>query len=279
MPIEAILATLLSALIHASWNAFLKGGADRLVSLGLMAFGGVVFGATLTLVFGAPPVAAWPYIAASCSIHVIYWTALFRGYAAGDMSHVYTIARGSAPALVTLGAMLFARESPTTGAVIGVGLISAGVFAIGFNRAAPWRATAWAALTGVSIAAYSLIDAMGTRVAGDVLSYKGWGTVGTFLPILLFVALRRGPAALTGVGAQRFAVGAFSGALSSAGFALVLWAQMRAPIGPITALRELSVVFGVVIAALVLKEAVTPRRWIGAGVVAAGALCIGFSGG
>jgi drug/metabolite transporter (DMT)-like permease len=276
MPSDAIAAALLSALIHASWNAALKSGRDRLVDLGQMALGGICFGVALTVIVGAPPQGAWPYIAASCAIHLVYWTALSRGYAAGDMSHVYTIARGSAPALVTLGALAFAGEAPSTAAALGIALVSVGVFSVGYSPAAPWRATAWAALTGVCIASYSLIDALGARVAGDVLAYKGWGTIGTFLPILLFTLARRTPAGFVEAGRGRWMTGAFAGVLSSAGFALVLWAQMRAPIGPITALRETSVVFGALIAWLVLKERLGLRRWAGAIVVAAGALLIGF---
>ena len=277
MPIEAIAAALLSALIHASWNAMLKSGTDRLIDLGLMAIGGVLFGLVLLVFFGAPPAAAWPYIALSCAIHYVYWMALYRGYAAGDMSHVYTIARGSAPALVTFGAIFAAQEIPSPQIALAIALVSLGIFAVGFNPQAPPKATGWAALTGISIAAYSLTDALGTRISGDVLQYKSWGTIGTFLPILMVVLVRRGPVNFVAAGKGRWARGLFAGAISSAGFALVLWAQMRAPIGPVTALRELSVVFGAAIAAIVLKEAVTSRRWAGALLVAAGALMIGFA--
>ena len=100
----------------------------------------------------------------------------------------------------------------------------------------------------------------------------------TFLPISLFVIARRGPAGFAASAAGRWRQCLFAGGISSAGFMLVLWAQMRAPIGPITALRETSVLFGAAAAALLLKEQVTPRRWAGALVVCAGAMLIGFSG-
>lgn len=277
MPPEAIAAALLSAIIHAGWNAALKASpGDRLVDLGQMAIGGVIFGVMLWIFFGAPPAAAWPFIFASSAIHFVYWTALLRGYGAGDMSHVYTIARGSAPALVTIGAMVAIQEIPSLPVAAGVVLVSIGVCAVGVSLHAPWRATAWALLTGCAIAAYSLVDALGARVSGDVLAYKSWGTLATFAPILVFIVMRRGPAQFATAGKGRWIRGAIAGALSSAGFALVLWAQMRAPIGPITALRETSVVFGAAIAAVMLKEAVTTRRWAGAALVAAGAMLIGF---
>ena len=279
IPLSALAATLLSALIHASWNLLLKGSAgDRLVDVAVMGLGGSLFGLVLIALFGTPVPEAWPYVLASSAIHLVYWTALTKGYDAGDMSHVYTIARGIAPALVTVAAVVFAREVPSWGQGVGVLAISAGVMLVGVNRHAPLAATGWALLTGAAIAGYSLVDALGVRVNADVFSYKGWGAVFTFLPISLFVIAKRGPAGFAAAAAGRWRQGLFAGGISSAGFMLVLWAQMRAPIGPITALRETSVLFGAAAAALLLKEQVTPRRWAGALVVCAGAMLIGFSG-
>ena len=193
------------------------------------------------------------------------------------MSHVYTIARGIAPALVTAGAVLAAGELPSLPAGLGIAAISAGVLLVGVSRHAPLPATLWALLTGCAIAGYSLVDALGVRANGDVFSYKGWGAVFTFLPVSLFIIARRGAAGFMAAAAGRWRPGLLAGAVSSAGFMLVLWAQMRAPIGPITALRETSVIFGAGLAALLLKEQVTPRRWAGALVVCAGAALIGLA--
>ena len=268
IPASALAATLLSALIHASWNLLLKGSAgDRLVDVAVMGIGGSLFGMVLIMLFGTPVPAAWPYVLASSAIHLVYWTALTKGYNAGDMSHVYTIARGIAPALVTAAAMVFASEVPSWGQGLGVLAISAGVILVGVNRHAPVAATGWALLTGAAIAGYSLVDALGVRINADVFSYKGWGAIFTFLPISLFVLLRHGPTDFMAAASGRWQRGLLAGGISSAGFMLVLWAQMRAPIGPITALRETSVLFGAALAALLLKEQVTPRRWAGALVV------------
>jgi drug/metabolite transporter (DMT)-like permease len=277
MPPEAIAAALLSALIHAGWNAALKAGKDRLVDTVLMGAGGCLFGAVLWALLGSPPLAALPYLAISGAVHIVYWTALTRGYGAGDMSHVYTIARGSAPALVTLAAYLAVQETPTPGAALGIGLVSIGVMAVGASPTAPLKATLWALLTGAAISTYSLVDALGARVSGNAWTYKAWGAFATFVPIMLFGVLRRGPTTFIAAARGRWLRGMLVGVLSMAGFGIVLWAQMRAPIGYVTALRETSVVFGAAIAAIMLREAVTPRRWAGALIVALGALLIGFS--
>lgn len=280
IPLVAIAAALASAVIHAGWNLFLKGrgSGDRGIDLALLGLGGTLFGAVLIALFGAPVAAAWPFILASSAIHLVYWAALTRGYAAGDMSHVYTIARGLAPALVTAGAAFSIGEVPGTAPALGIAAVSVGVLLVGVNAAAPAAATFWALLTGCAIAGYSLVDALGVRLNSSVLSYKGWGAVFTFLPISLAIIVRRGPQAFLAAARGRWRVGMVAGAVSSAGFMLVLWAQMRAPIGPITALRETSVLFGAALAAVWLKEKVTPRRWLGAAAVCAGAALIGFAG-
>jgi drug/metabolite transporter (DMT)-like permease len=272
MPPLAIAAALTSALIHAGWNAALKGGpeTDRLFDAFCIALGSILVWLAVALVWGAPPVAGWPYIAASTAVHLVYWFALFRGYGAGDMSHVYTLARGSAPLLVMLGAALTAQEMPPPLKLAGIAFVSFGVFAVGASPGAPLRATLWALVTGVSIAAYSLIEALGARASGDALVYVGWRTGLTGVLMAVFVLGRRGPSVLAAP-PWAFVRGVTIGVVSFLGFVLVVWAQTIAPIAPVTALRETSVVFGALIAFLFLRERLGLRRWAGAAIVALGA--------
>jgi hypothetical protein len=94
MPPLAIAAAITSAIIHASWNAALKGGRDRVTDAFLIAVGGLLTWIIVALIWGAPAPEAWPYLIASVLVHLVYWFALFSGYDAGDMSHVYTLSRG-----------------------------------------------------------------------------------------------------------------------------------------------------------------------------------------
>jgi drug/metabolite transporter (DMT)-like permease len=277
MPPIAIAAALASALIHASWNAALKGGpdTDRLFDAFCIALGSLLIWVVVALIFGTPPAAAWPYIAASTAVHLVYWFALFRGYGVGDMSHVYTLARGSAPLLVALGAILAVQEVPPLLWLAGIVLVSLGVLAVGASPGAPMRATLWALTTGVSIAAYSLIEALGARVSGDALVYVAWRTGTTGVLMAAFVLWRRGPSVMTAPPLTLLG-GSAIGVVSFLGFVLVVWAQTIAPIAPVTALRETSVVFGAFIAFLVLRERLGLRRWIGAAIVTVGAGLIAF---
>ena len=276
MPPFAIALALTSAFVHASWNAALKGGRDRVIDAFLIAIGGVITGGVLMLWSGPPSAVTWPYLAASVCIHLAYWVVLFKAYDSGELSHVYTLSRGSAPLLVAVGAALFAHEIPPPLKMLGVALISVGVLTVGASPRAPLKATLWALAIGLCIGSYSLVDALGARTSSAPL-YLGWTTGLMSVPMIAFSLLRRGPARLM---REAFAApwrGIAIGVISFAGYGLVLWAQTMAPVAQVTALRETSVVFGALIAFVVLHERLGARRWIGALIVATGAVLIAFA--
>jgi drug/metabolite transporter (DMT)-like permease len=277
MPPLAIAAALSSAFIHASWNAALKGGrGDRIADAFLIAVGGVLTWAVIAIAWGAPAPQAWPFLLASVLIHLVYWYTLFNAYDAGDMSHIYTLSRGSAPMLVAFGAAAAAHEIPPPLKAVGVALVSIGVLCVGASRRAPWGATLWALGIGVAIACYSLVDALGARASGNALVYVAWTSGIMGAPMIAFAFWRRGAALWRDAGIEPIR-GLSIGVISFLGYGLVLWAQTFAPIAQVTALRETSVVFGALIAFVFLGERLGPRRWLGALIVAAGAVLIAFA--
>lgn len=279
MPPLAIAAALVSALIHAGWNAALKGGGgkppDRITDAFLIAVGGLIVGLAIVVVLGALRAQVWPYLAASVAVHLLYWLTLFKSYDSGDLSHIYTLARGSAPLLVAVGAGLAAQEVPPPLKALGIALVSAGVLAVGASSRAPLSATLWALACGLTIAAYSLIDALGARAAGDALQYLGWQMTLQSAPMMAYAFWRRGRGLLATASVAPLR-GIAIGVAGFAGYGLVLWAQTFAPIAQVTALRETSVVWGALIAFFLLRERLGPRRWAGAVVVALGAGLIAF---
>ncbi len=277
MPPLAIAAALSSALIHASWNAALKGGRDRVTDSFLVAVGGLLTGGAIIALLGAPAPEAWPYLAVSVCIHLIYWITLFKGYDAGDLTHIYTLSRGSAPLLVAIGAGVLANEVPPPVKIAGIALVSLGVLAVGASPRAPLKASLWALATGLCIASYSLVDALGARVAGNAMLYLGWTTGMMSIPMVAFALRRRGAGPLLAAAAVAPWRGIAIGVISFAGYGLVLWAQTIAPIAQVTALRETSVVWGALIGFVVLRERLGLRRWLGAIIVAAGAGLIAFA--
>jgi drug/metabolite transporter (DMT)-like permease len=140
----------------------------------------------------------------------------------------------------------------------------------GRHRARQGQSVAFGGLNAMVIVAYTLVDGSGVRMAGDAWSYAAWLFVLNALPLLALLRLKRGPAFLRRASGGRAKLLA-GGVFTFASYGLALWAMTRAPIALVAALRECAVVFGLVLAALLLKERFGPARWAASILVAAGA--------
>ena len=271
---------LIAALLHASWNAMLHGNRDRFLSMTWMSIAIAAVAALVVLFTPRPASAAWPYIVASGLVHIVYNMSLVRAYRRSDLAEAYPIARGSSPLLVTLGAALFAHEAIGPLHALGIVMISGGIIAIALQGQHLSRAGALAALTtGATIALYTVIDGIGVRLSGSqALAYTAWMFLFYWLMPVLFVA-RRGLAALWAPAREApMAVGSslVGGLVSIAAYGIVIWALQSGAMGAVSALRETSVVFAVLIGRVFLREAVTGKRWLACVIVAAGAVCLGL---
>src|SRR3982074_1711588 len=115
----SIALVLLAALMHASWNALLRGGADRAQSMAMMSATLGIAGFVLLAVAGLPAPASWAYVVASGLLHWIYVALLVVTYRSGDLGETYPVARGSSPALVALGGSLFAGDGMNLVGIVG----------------------------------------------------------------------------------------------------------------------------------------------------------------
>lgn len=268
-------AVLLAAVTHASWNAIAHHITDKLVGFTLISGGSLLIG-LLVAPFGALPKAgAWPWMVLSAVLHIAYYALLMRSFRLGDFGQAYPIARGTAPLVVTVLAAVFVGEVPDAWQAAGVALSCAGLTGLalwgirGSGRRPDWPAIGAALATGVSIAAYTVVDGLGVRASGSSLGYIAWLMVlqGSALP--LYAAWRwRGE---TAARLRPFAVvGLVGSALSFAAYALVLWAQTRADLAPISALRESSIIVGAAIGTVFFKERFGAPRLVAAGLMVAG---------
>ncbi|MCB9592712.1 MAG: EamA family transporter [Sandaracinaceae bacterium] len=274
-----------SAVAHASWNALLKGkrGEPLAASAGL-SVAWVVFGAPLLFVVDAPAPAAWPYLAASVAVHVVYFSLLIAAYRVADLSLVYPIARGTPPLLVACAGWLFVGEVPSPLGIAGVVMIGLGVLGLGLVRVKPvegkpsrGRGIALAFATAGFIASYTLIDGLGVRLSGSPMGYVVWLTAVQGAIFAVGALTYGGPSIRREVWARR-KEGALVGILSAGGYAVALWAMTLSPIAYIAALRETSVVFAAVLGAVFLKESFGRLRVVAAIVVAAGVIAIHLGG-
>ncbi len=275
MPIHLICLVLFAALLHASWNALLRSGADRLWSMTVMCIA-IAMVCIVAAAFMVPPaIESWGYALLSGLLHVGYNLFLVRSYRVGDLGQIYPISRGSSPVLITLGAAIFAGESISPGELLGVTLVSAGIISLAFKgRSLSVPSLPYALGTGCFIAAYSVVDGIGARLSGAPLAYTVWMCAlwGVLMP-LVYIGLR-GPRSLFSVrpGTVTAVVG---GLVSLLAYAMVIYAMNEAPLGAVSALRETSVLFALLIGYVFLGETLTARRILACVVIASGAVIIG----
>ncbi len=276
MTLAVALAVLLAALLHASWNAMIKGGGDVLHDTAGIVFGAMLIGLPFIFVVPLPPQQAWPFIAASVTVHLAYYWLMISAYRVGDLSLVYPLMRGVAPLITAVAGIAVLGELPAAIAWFGMLLISGGVFALSFRALghAPSRAAvAFALANAAVIALYTLIDGQGARVSGNAWSYIVWLFVLDGIPFTLWMLAthRHSFIAQLRSRSRRALIG---DGLSAAAYAISVWAMTKAPVALVASLRETSVLFATLIGARMLKERLSPRRWGGVIAVVIGVLAL-----
>ncbi|MEU0411222.1 DMT family transporter [Streptomyces griseorubiginosus] len=266
-------AVLLAAVTHASWNAIAHRITDKLVGFTLISGGGMLIGLAIIPFAPVPAAGAWPYLLASSGLHIAYYALLMRSFRLGDFGQAYPIARGTAPLVVTVLAALFAHEVPDGWAAAGIALSCAGLTGVALwglrGRRPDWAAIGAALATGLSIAVYTVVDGLGVRASGSSLGYIAWlmAVQGVVIPAY---AVTRWQGQFVPVLRPFAWIGLVGAALSVAAYALVLWAQTRAELAPIAALRESSIIVGAAIGAVFFKERFGAPRIVAAALLVAG---------
>ncbi|MGM4884872.1 DMT family transporter [Hyphomicrobiales bacterium] len=277
MSATVIALALFAAVLHATWNAFLRSGADRLWTVTVMGLAMALIAIPFAAIFPLPPSGAWPYLILSSCLQVGYSVFLVSAYRHGELGQVYPIVRGSVPLLVTLGGLVFAGEHLTLLAMVGVVLVALGIMSLSLGRTrASTPSILFALLTGLFIASYATVDAIGVRISGNASTYAIWiFLIYGALMSATYVAMRgkltlelRSPETWKAIG---------GGMVSLIAYGAVIAAFALGPAGPITALRETSVVFAVLIGRVFLGEALTLRRVTACAIVALGAVFLGSS--
>jgi len=271
---------LTSAVLHASWNALLKGGSDRLRSVTVMALAASLASVAWVAFLPAPRAASWFCIGLSVLLHVAYNLLLVMTYRHGDLGVTYPIARGSSPLLVAAGAAILAGERLDALTLVGIALVCVGITGLARESRGGKlsQVIVPAVLTGVTIAAYTVVDGLGSRVSGNAWAYAAWLFLAIGPAMLPVWALRRrGPGGHVQLDAESLRSAA-GGLVSLVAYAIIIWAASISPMGPVSALRESSVVVAAVLGWLFLGERLGPWRLAACLVVALGAACLGLRG-
>lgn len=280
MTTPVFLAVLCAALLHASWNALLKSGADKTLAMGAVILGHVPIALVLIPFVPLPSPESLPYLAAGVALHFGYQIFLLNSYRLGDLTQVYPIARGIAPlivALVSVGLLGVVMSGPEK---LAIAVIAVGIMSLSLVRRSDGErnlvAVVLALGTGGFIAGYSLVDGLGARLAGTALGYYAWLSIFNGAAMVGYLAWRA-PGTLSAIprrGKLSFFMG---GCASFLAYAIVIWAFTQAPIALVTALRETSIVFALLIGVFFLRERLDLLKVFSTAATLTGAILLRFA--
>jgi drug/metabolite transporter (DMT)-like permease len=264
---------ILSAIANAVWNALIKSAGDRVLTMVAIRTVGLMLGLVALPFVDRPAPESCKWLALTAAVMFAYYALLIRSYGVGDMSVVYPLARGLAPVLTTIAAFFAIGETLGLGQIAAVAMISLGIMALSFGAGASGGAVGFALATGVSVATYSFFAGLGVRTAGTVLGFQACLEIVVGIGMLCYgVTVRH--ATLLAYCRRHGARGLLAGAVSVVGFLAYLVAAQHLPLGPVTALRETSVIFGTVLGTVVLKEGFGLRRVAAALLVTTGIMLL-----
>jgi len=265
VPPEAFALALAAAFLHALWNVLLARARAPQAATAVAFCVGVVAWAPVAAARWRVEAGAWPYVAGSAALELVYVLLLGAAYGRARLSVFYPLARGLAPVLVLAVAALALGASTSWLQGAGVFAVGAGILLVRGRRPDP-VSTAFGLAIAATIAGYTLVDNSGV-VRADPLAYLEVVMVGPAVVSAAVVVTRTGREALAaGLRAETILVGP----LTLAPYALALYALRLAPAAPVAAVRECSVLIAVALAAVVLRERVSRWHALGAAVVAAG---------
>lgn len=284
----ALLVLLAAAILHAGWNLLVKQADDKQVFTwwGLMAG---AFLALPVLVLGLPfPPRVWPYALASAFCEALYFAALATAYRLADFSLAYPIARGTAPLLLAVWAVLWLGDRPRPGGVIGLSVLVFGLLVVGAASRRPhpggqaregsrWAGIAAALAVAVVISLYSVIDGAAVRFVAPA-PYTALVLALAVPMITPIVLLRSSVQTLRTTWRLHWPRILLVGALMQISYGLVLFAYSRSPVSYAGAIREVSIIFAAFAGWRWLHEPLGRQRLAGAVLICLGILLIAVTG-
>jgi drug/metabolite transporter (DMT)-like permease len=277
MDAAVFLLVLGAAVLHATWNTLVKSDGDQLAVMGMISMTEALISLVLIPLVPCPSPESWPLLVVAVTLHVGYKLFLFKSYQHGDLSHVYPMARGLAPLIVALLSVVIIGETLSPASQVGIVCIGIGIMSLAFTRGFhvrdDWRALLYALVTGCFIASYTVVDGMGARAAGSPHGYMVWVTLFDAPPFLALCMLLRGKAVFKAAWTS-WRRGMVAGVFSYTAFWAVIWALTLAPMAPVAALRETSIVFAVLFGVVFLREGLNVVRLLATGAVLTGAVLL-----
>ncbi|MEO7021376.1 MAG: DMT family transporter [Ktedonobacteraceae bacterium] len=284
MPPTALGLLLTSAFLHTTWNLLIKRAKEKQIFTWWALVIGLLCFSPLLLQVRFFPASIWPYVCSSALTEAVYYFVLLRAYQYGDFSLVYPMARGAAPALLTLWAVLFLGERPAPQGLVGIGVLIVGLVVVGSTTW--WRqrktsslassALGLALATACCVSIYSAIDGAAVRQVAP-LPYTVLVIGLTAVLITPLIVLRYGRRAILVEIRSNWRLISLAGILSFTTYMLVLLAYSFSPVSYGGAVREISIVIAAFVGWRWLGEGFGRARLLGAALIFVGILVIALA--
>ena len=275
-----VLLVLLAALMHALWSVVLKLTGDAKTNITVFMAGSSILALAGIPFQSLPSLASLPFLLISVFVQVVYMMLVGIVYQKGDVSQSYPVMRGVAPLFVALFSGPILGEKLSIIAWCGVILISSGVLTLALeavrrsDKIGP-SIIPLSLLTAAFIALYTLLDGIGVRLSGAPVSYILWifFLIGLVKVVFELFNHKTRPQFLTHF--QRYwSIGLVGGFLSLGSYGLALWTMTKLPVALVAALRESAIVFAVILSYFVLREHVSPPRFIASIIIVLGVIAV-----
>jgi drug/metabolite transporter (DMT)-like permease len=268
------MAVLGAALLHATWNAIVKLGVSKLTTMFIMTFVQGSLGLIIALSRDFPVPEIWPWLLASGVLHAAYKLFLAFAYEQGDLSRVYPIARGAAPMLVMVVSIVWLCEVMSAMEYLGIFILGCGILAMAqgvFSSGESRKLVPLALASALMTAGYSIVDGLGARLSGDTVTFVAWMfalDLMFFAPVAMFL---RGTRTLIAP-PKAWVMGGIAALASYGAYAIAVWAMTIAPIALVTAIRETSILFAILIGWLFFGEAMGKQKVVAAALIVCGVI-------
>jgi drug/metabolite transporter (DMT)-like permease len=279
MSLNVFIAVILAAFLHAVWNAMVKKGEDKYISLTAVVLGHIPI--AIVVIFFTPMISfqSIPYIFVSAIFLSGYEWCLLSAYRLEDYTKVYPIARGVAPIFIVIFSLLLFNTSIFKFELVGILVISFGIIILGFQNIKTFKnysAMAYALGTGLFISGYSITDGYGGRVSNSPLNYTSWLMILNAIIFLILLRMMNKPGIVKKVFNKGKKILFVGGTLSYIVYAIIIWAFTKDSVPTVAALRETSIIFALLIGTFFLKEKFTLLKTVAVLTIFFGVILLKF---
>ena len=277
----AIILVLFSALLHASWNFFIRDSKDPELSNSVIhLYRGFI---SLPIIFAyfimseIPDLIGWIFIIGTSIIHILYFIFLGKSYKHGELSFVYPIARGLGIGLIPILGVTILHEDINFLGLVSIFSIFMGVLLIGGNKKSniflvfhsvegrqflKSRSFIYSLLTGLTVSGYSVWDKQGVQYV-DPLFYMSSMCIGSVIAALGVYKYNYSHMSIKKILRENLLRNSLGAIFSFFSYVLILSALQISQVSFIAPLREIGVVIGAILGWFFLKEKLEKMRVIG----------------